>query len=86
MTLALRLGKTLAELMETMSASELRQWLAYNAKSPIGDARADFHAASIVSAVYGAQGAKVSLDKALLQWGESEPEEKSALEKFFEGL
>lgn len=76
MTLALRLGRTLAELRATLTASELQMWIAYDRQSPIGDMRGDVQAAQIVSAVYGAQGAKVSLDDALLQWSEDDPAEK----------
>ena len=76
MTLALRLGRTLAELRATLTASELQMWIAYDRQSPIGDIRGDIQAAQIVSAVYGAQGAKVSLDDALLQWGENESDEE----------
>lgn len=36
--------------------------------SPLGDERADIRAAQIVSAVYGAQGVKVPLNEAILQW------------------
>ncbi len=75
MTLALRLGRTLAELRATLTASELQMWIAYDRQSPIGDMRGDIQAAQIVSAVYGAQGAKVSLDDALLQWSEDDPAE-----------
>ncbi len=77
MTLALRLGRTLAELRATLTASELQMWIAYDRQSPIGDMRGDVQAAQIVSAVYGAQGAKVSLDDALLQWGENESDEEN---------
>lgn len=88
MTLALRLGRTLAEISEEMTASELRLWLAYNRKSPIGDARGDVQTASLVSAVINSQGGKLSLNDALLQWGE--PEENAhapdPLESFFGGL
>ncbi|MCS5452495.1 DUF4035 domain-containing protein [Enterobacter huaxiensis] len=86
MTLALRMGKTLSELMASLSVSEFRLWLAYNAKSPIGDTRGDIQTASIVSAIYGSQGGKVKLEEALLKWGDSETEEKSAFETFLEGL
>lgn len=86
MSLALRMGKTLGELLNSMTASEMRLWLAFNAKSPIADTRGDLQTASIVSAIYRSQGGKVSLDDALLKWGEKEPEQKSGLEIFLEGL
>lgn len=89
MTLALRLGKTLDELTSTLTASELKLWLAYNKKSPIGDTRGDIQTASIVTAVINSQGGKISIDDALLKWGESGEEEDEGitpLEKFLEGL
>lgn len=68
MSLALRLGRTLSELRQTMSISEMLMWAEYDRYSPIGDERSDLHAAQIVSAVFGAQGSKVSLDEAKLRW------------------
>ena len=77
MSLALRLGRTLAELRQSMTASELLMWIEYDRQSPIGDVRGDIQAAQIASAVYGSQGVKVPLNDALLQWsGDAELEEK----------
>lgn len=70
MSLALRMGRTLLELKQSMTASELMMWIEYDRKSPVGDIRSDVHAAQIVSAIYGSQGAKVPLSDAILQWGE----------------
>lgn len=75
MALALRLGRTLSELRQTMTASELRLWFEYDRRSPISDVRADIHAAQIVSAVYGSQGGKVSLTDAMIQWTPDQPGE-----------
>jgi len=72
MSLALRLGRTLAELRQSMTASELMMWIEYDRHSPIGDVRGDIQAAQITSAVYGAQGAKVALNDVLLQWSGDE--------------
>ncbi|MCA6962418.1 phage tail assembly protein T [Pectobacterium odoriferum] len=74
MALALRLGRTLSELRQEMTASELRMWIEYDKISPIGDTRSDIHAAQIVSAVYGAQGVKVPLTDAMLDWSGKEEE------------
>lgn len=52
-----------------MPASELMMWIEYDRISPVGDIRGDVHAAQIVSAIYGSQGAKVPLSDAILQWG-----------------
>lgn len=87
MTLALRMGRTVNELIGSMSASELTMWMAFDRISPIGDVRGDIQAAQIVSSLYGAQGVKVSLKDAILRWGaESENNDKSSLEGFLLSL
>ena len=83
MTLALRLGRTLHELKNTLPASELKLWMEFDRISPIGDRRADLHAAQITAAVFNAQGGNVSLDDALLKWQAAEVEtEENGLEGF----
>ncbi|EPJ7714171.1 phage tail assembly protein T [Citrobacter freundii] len=72
MALALRMGRTLSELRQTMTASELLMWIEFDRQSPIGDIRGDIQAAQVVSAIYGSQGAKVPLDDAILRWGDGE--------------
>lgn len=72
MSLALRLGRTLAELRQSMTASELMMWIEYDRHNPIGDVRGDIQAAQITSAVYGAQGVKVPLNDVILQWSGDE--------------
>ncbi|MBV0397777.1 DUF4035 domain-containing protein, partial [Klebsiella pneumoniae] len=42
--------------------------------SPIGDIRGDILNAHLVSAVYGAQGGKVTIEDAQLQWSAEEVE------------
>ncbi|ENC2360926.1 DUF4035 domain-containing protein [Escherichia coli] len=78
MMLALRIGRTLSELRREMSASEIMMWAEFDRFSPLGDERADIRAdiraAQIVSAVYGAQGVKVPLNDALLQWEQEQTE------------
>ncbi|HHF8094627.1 TPA: DUF4035 domain-containing protein [Escherichia coli] len=83
MALALRMGRTLSELRQTMTASELLMWIEFDRQSPIGDIRGDIQAAQVVSAVYGSQGAKVALEDAILRWG---GDEQSALNDPFAGL
>jgi hypothetical protein len=58
MTLALRLGRTLHELRSTLTASELKMWIAYDRMSPIGDWRGDVQAAQISAAAFNAQAEK----------------------------
>lgn len=77
--LALRMGRTLSELRREMSASEIMMWAEFDRFSPLGDERA----AQIVSAVYGAQGVKVPLNDALLQW---EKEQTEGVSDPFAGL
>ncbi|ERK18618.1 hypothetical protein L579_1942 [Pantoea sp. AS-PWVM4] len=87
MSLALRLGRTLHELRETLTASELKMWLAYDRISPIGDWRGDIQAAQVVTAVLNAQGAKASISEMVLKWGQAEEEEEiSGLEEWMSGL
>ncbi|KAB0989292.1 DUF4035 domain-containing protein [Cronobacter sakazakii] len=87
MTLALRLGRTLDELKQTLTARELRMWIEFDRINPIGDRRGDIQAAQISAAVLNSQGAKVSMDDVILQWNAPEQEESSAgLEGFFAGL
>jgi len=87
MTLALRLGRTLKEIRETLSASELKMWIAYDRLSPIGDFRGDIQAAQISAAVLNSQGAKTTISDLQLKWGEAEEEkETSGLETWMSGL
>lgn len=78
MALALRLGKTLGELRQSMTASELLMWAEYDRISPIGDVRSDILIAHVVSAIYGSQGVKVPINEAILQWGEGADESDSS--------
>lgn len=41
MALALRMGRTLGELRQTMTVGEFRMWAEYDRISPIGDIRGD---------------------------------------------
>ena len=68
MALALRMGRTLGELRQTMTVGEFRMWAEYDRTSPVGDVRGDIHNAQLVSAIYGAQGVKVPIDEAVIQW------------------
>ncbi|ABU76305.1 phage tail assembly protein T [Cronobacter sakazakii] len=87
MTLALRLGRTLDELKQTLTASELRMWIEFDRLNPISDRRGDIQSAQISAAVLNSQGAKVSMDDVLLQWNAQAQEEDSAgLEGFFAAL
>ena len=83
MTLALRLGKTLQQICNQLSAEELFLWQAFDRESPIGDQRADVLAAIGAAASFQAQGAKVTALDLLPTWrveplsvvGEEEGEE-----------
>jgi len=87
MTLALRLGRTLHELKQTLTASELRLWIEYDRENPISDRRGDIQAAQVATAVLNSQGAKVKMEDVLLQWREPEPvQENNGLEGFFAAL
>ena len=87
MSLALRLGRTLHELRSTITASELKMWIAFDRISPIGDWRADIQAAQISTAVLNSQGAKVSISDLQIQWADSgEEDEVSGLETWMSAL
>jgi len=81
MALALRMGRTLAELRQTMTASEILMWAEYDRISPVGDVRGDIRNAQLVSAIYGAQGVKVPIDEAVIQWA-GDAEEASQKDPF----
>jgi hypothetical protein len=49
--LALALGKTVGEIERTMSAYELREWMALSSLEPWGEVRADLRAAVIAREV-----------------------------------
>lgn len=68
MSLALRMGRSLAELRQTMTASEILMWAEYDRISPVGDVRDDILNAQLVSAIYGAQAVKVPIDEAIIRW------------------
>lgn len=68
LTLALRLGKTLQEICNQLSAEELFLWQAYDRESPLSDQRADVLAAITAAASFQAQGAKVSALDLLPKW------------------
>ncbi|WP_312838429.1 phage tail assembly protein T [Pantoea piersonii] len=86
MSLALRLGRTLHEIRETLTASELKMWIAYDRLSPIGDWRGDIQAAQISTAVINAQGGKATIGEMMLQWSKQEEEEVSGFEEWMSGL
>lgn len=90
MTLALRLGRTVEELRQTMTARELTLWMAYDQQSPISDRRGDVQSAQVAMAVLQSQGAKVSFDDVLLDWGgggeDAPAADDEALEMLFAGL
>lgn len=87
MTLALRLGKTLAELRAQMSTAEFALWQALDAESPISDDRYDLHAAMVASAIFQVQGAKVKVADMMPNWGgDSADVEEVADDPFFAGL
>lgn len=88
MALALRLGRTLHELRSTITASELKMWIAYDRLSPIGDWRGDVQAAQISASVFNAQRGKANIADLLLKWGgeEEDGEKDSELEKWISDL
>lgn len=87
MSLALRLGRTLHELRHTITASELKMWIAFDRVSPIGDWRGDAQAAQIAVATLNAQGGKYDIKDLILKYGkQDETEEISDLEEWMSNL
>ncbi|MDZ7322035.1 DUF4035 domain-containing protein [Kosakonia sacchari] len=87
MSLALRLGRTLHELRQTITASELKMWIAYDRVSPIGDWRGDAQAAQIAMATLNSQGGKYEIKDLILKFGQQdETEEISDLEEWMSNL
>lgn len=82
MALALRMGRTLGELRQTMTVGEFRMWAEYDQISPIGDIRGDILNAQLVSAMYGAQGGKVTIEDAQIQWSAEEDEASGSGDPF----
>ena len=78
--MALRLGKTLAELEQSLSASEFYYWVAFDRINPIGDERHDWHSAQITSAIYRSQGAKVEFEDCLMKFRTEKKEPVSMFE------
>lgn len=78
MTLALRMGRTVGELMETMTAAELMLWQAFDQESPISDRRGDVLAAQVAAAAFQAQGRDVSLADLVMEWGGREREAEAS--------
>ena len=76
MSLALRLGRSLNELRQSLTANELKMWIEFDRISPIGDWRGDIHAAQIATAAINAQGGKATLDEMILKWGQQDPDEE----------
>jgi len=72
MSLALRMGRTLHELRQTITASELKMWIEFDRISPIGDWRTDAQAAQIAVATLNSQGGKFNIPEVMLKWGEQE--------------
>ena len=74
MALALRMGRTLGELRQTMTVGEFRMWAEFDRISPFCDIRGDILISQLVSAMYGAQGGKVTIEDAQLKWSTEEDE------------
>lgn len=69
-----------------MPASELYLWVAYDRISPIGDERQDIHAAQISSAIYQAQGAKVTIQDTIIKWKQEEKDPIQESHQFFKSI
>ncbi|WP_348995918.1 phage tail protein [Achromobacter sp. HNDS-1] len=88
MTLALRLGRTLGEVLDGMDTYEISLWREFDRLSPLGDERLDLLHAALAATVAQTAGAKVQPLDMLIRWGgEGTPESaedagESALKAF----
>lgn len=80
MKLALRLGKTLAEL-GAMSSSELTLWAAYDQLTPVGDERLDWLCVRTAVSSAARCGANVNLEDRLPYWLQPEKKDVSTPEE-----
>lgn len=64
--LALRLGRSVRELLHTVGAGEIAEWAAYDRISPIGDERGDLHAAIVADVISRVNGNKTTLKQFML--------------------
>lgn len=58
----------MAELENTLSASEFYYWVAFDKLNPIGDERHDWHSAQIAATIYRSQGVKVNFEDCLMKF------------------
>lgn len=78
MVLALRLGRTLGEVLACMDTYELSLWREFDRSSPLGDERGDLLHASLAATVAQAAGAKVQPMDMLVRWGAADTQEQAA--------
>lgn len=80
------MGRTVEELLLTMSAKELTEWMAFSTLEPFGDERADLRTASIVLAVSSPhlkKGKTLTLKDCMLKF---EPKKKQSPEDIMQLL
>lgn len=69
MSLALRLGRTLGEVLDGIDTYELSLWREFDRLSPLGDERVDLLHAALAATVAQTAGAKVQPLDMLIRWG-----------------
>ncbi|KCB48557.1 phage tail assembly protein T [Bordetella hinzii] len=72
MVLALRLGRSLGEILEGVDTYEVSLWREFDRLSPLGDVRADILTAHLAATVARSAGVKVQAEDMLLRWGGDE--------------
>lgn len=79
--MALRLGRTPSELLDTLTSGELTELIALNRIDPcVGGTRADYHAALIAATVAAAAGRKVKLSDYLIDFDPPPPPTQEELD------
>ncbi len=83
------MGRTVEELLLTMSAKELTEWMAFSTIEPFGEERADFRAGSIVHAVVSPhlkKGKKLTLKDCMLNFEPKKKQTASEIEQLLKSF
>lgn len=85
--LALRLNRTVAELLDSIDSRELIEWVVFNEQSPIGDERGDVQAAMGVAAIASVFGKRsYTVKECMPKWGGSQPKDWREMAAFLKGM
>ncbi len=83
------MGRTVEELLLTMSAKELTDWMAFSTIEPFGDERSDLRAATIVHAVISPhlkKGKKLTLKDCTMNFEPKKKQTESEIQQLLKGF